>query len=291
MSKDVSRLLSGENLKFSKSQKRIAEYIENNYDKAAFMTAAKLGLAVGVSESTVVRFATSLGYNGYPDFQKALSELIKTELTSVQKVEMASEKIGGDVLGGIFSHDIDMIRRTVAKVDKTAFSDAVERIDKARKIYVLGVRSAYSLASFIHFYFRLFFKDVCLVDTTSTEEVFETMMDIGAGDVLIAISFPRYSSRTVKAAKFANDRRASVIAITDSDSSPLAMFADDLLVASSMAASFVDSLVAPMSLCNALIAAVGLRKKDEVSKTFERLEKIWDEYGVYEKSGANNGAE
>ena len=291
MSSDIKRLLYNEDVKFSKGQKRIAEYIEKNYDKAAFMTAAKLGASVGVSESTVVRFATSLGYSGYPDFQKALSELIKTELTSVQKVEMTSEKIGGDVLGGIFSHDIEMIRRTIEEIDKRAFNSAVEKIYKARKIYIIGVRSAYSLANFIHFYFRLFFSDVCLVDTTSTEEVFETIMDIGKDDVLIAISFPRYSSRTVKAARFAHSEDASVIAITDSVFSPLAQYADSLLVASSTAASFVDSLVAPLSLCNALIAAVGLRKKDEVSRTFEKLEKIWDEYGVYEKGGIRDDAE
>lgn len=285
MSGEIKRLLYKDTLKLSKGQRKISEYIEKNYDKAAFMTAARLGEAVGVSESTVVRFASDLGYKGYPGFQRALSDLIKNELTSVQKVEMASEKIGNDVLGGVLASDIDMIRKTIEGLDRKAFSDAVEKICNARKIYIIGVRSAYSLASFIHFYFRLFFSDVCLIDTTSTEEVFETIMDITDKDVLISISFPRYSRRTVKAAQFAHSSGASVISITDSSASPLANVADALLVASSATTSFVDSLVAPMSLCNALIAAVGLRKKDDISKTFERLEKIWDEYKVYEKGG------
>lgn len=278
-------ILKKSGIRLSKGQRRIADYIEKNYDKAAFMTAAKLGAAVGVSESTVVRFAAELGYDGYPGFQAALSELIKTRLTSAQRVEVASEQIGMDVPGRVFSLDIEMIKKTAEEMNREDFFKAVEKISSARKIYILGVRSAYTLANFIYFYFRLFFNDVHLVETTSSSEVFETIMDLSPDDVFIAISFPRYSKRTVKAAHFAHSCGASVIAITDAESSPLTSSADMLLCAGGATTSFVDSLVAPMSLCNALIAAVGLRKKDEVSETFRRLEKIWDEYDVYEKDG------
>ena len=284
MKGDLLKILENEIGHFSKGQKKIAEYVGENYDKAAFMTAAKLGQAVGVSESTVVRFAIELGFDGYPEFQNALSNLIKNKLTSVQRVEVASEQLGDDILGRVSSLDIDLIKKTVEEINREAFNESVQRITKARKIYIIGVRSASAIASFIHFYFRLFFENVCLVSTTSSAEVFETIMDISAEDVLIAISFPRYSKRTVKAAHYSHMNGATVIAITDSAVSPLAAYADELLIARSGTTTFVDSLVAPMSIANALIAAVGLQKKEEISNTFRRLEEIWDEYDIYEKS-------
>lgn len=289
MERELMKLLRNEDGRFSKGQKKIADYIKTNYDKAAFMTAARLGRAVGVSESTVVRFAIELGFDGYPGFQKALSNLIKNKLTSVQRVEVASEQIGSDVLGRVISLDVDLIRKTAEEINREAFNEAVERITKAKRIYIYGVRSASAIASFIYFYFRLFFKNVSLVETTSSAEVFETIMDISEDDVLIAISFPRYSKRTVKAAHYCHQNKASVIAITDSETSPLSAYADELLIARSGTTTFADSLVAPMSLANALIAAVGLRKKDEISETFRRLEEIWDEYDIYEKSEPLDG--
>lgn len=288
MSAELLKLLESENKHFSKGQKKIAAYIEENYDKAAFMTAAKLGKAVGVSESTVVRFAIELGFDGYPGFQKALSNLIKNKLTSVQRVEVAHEQIGSDVLGRVISLDIDLIKKTVDEIDRDAFNNAVKKIANAKNIYILGVRSAATIASFVYFYFRLFFKNVTLVNTTSSAEVFETVMDISEDDVLIAISFPRYSKRTVKAAKFCHMSGAEVIAITDSESSPLSQYADELLIARSGTTTFVDSLVAPMSIAGALIAAVGLEKKEEISGTFAKLEEIWEEYDIYEKSETSN---
>ncbi len=289
MERELMNLLKNEGKKFSKGQKKIAEYIKNNYDKAAFMTAARLGKAVGVSESTVVRFAIELGFEGYPGFQKALSNLIKNKLTSVQRVEVASEQIGSDVLGRVISLDVDLIRKTAEEINRDAFNEAVGKITKAKRIYIIGVRSASAIASFIYFYFRLFFKNVTLVSTTSSAEVFETVMDINEDDVLIAISFPRYSKRTVKAAHYCHQNNASVIAITDSKNSPLSAYADDLLIARSGTVTFADSLVAPMSLANALIAAVGLQKKEEIRETFRRLEEIWDEYDIYEKSEPIDG--
>ena len=269
---------------FSKGQKQIARFILEHYDKAAFMTASRLGVTVGVSESTVVRFTTELGYDGYPHLQRALQEMIRNKLTSVQRMEVAGDRMGGrDVLQTVLHADTDMIRVTLDEIDRDAFQGAVDALMGAKRIYILGVRSSSALASFLGFYFNLLFENVTLVHTNSVSEIFEQVLRIGPGDVLFGISFPRYSKRTLSAMKYARDRGARVIALTDSQLSPLARVADHVLLARSDMASFVDSLVAPLSVINALIVAVGMSRRDEIEQTFNKLERIWEEYDVYEK--------
>lgn len=268
----------------SKGQKLIASYIIEHYDKAAFMTAAKLGEVVGVSESTVVRFAIELGFDGYPKLQKVLQELIKSKLTSVQRFEVSSNRIAeNNVLKSVLQSDMDKIKITLEEMDQNEFNKTVETLLSAKKIYILGVRSSAPLASFLGFYFNLLFDNVRLVHTTSVSEMFEQILKAGEGDVVIGISFPRYSKRTIKALQFVKSQGAKVIALTDSYESPLAIYADHCLIARSDMASFVDSLVAPLSIINALIVALGMRRKEHIYDTFDRLEKIWDEYQVYEK--------
>ena len=268
----------------SKGQKLIANYIVDHYEKAAFMTAAKLGEVVGVSESTVVRFAIELGYDGYPKLQKVLQELIKSKLTAVQRIEVSSNRINEDnILRSVLQSDMEKIKLTLEEIDLAGFNAIVEAILNARKIYILGVRSSAPLASFLGFYFNLIFDNVRLVHTTSVSEMFEQILRVSEGDVVIGISFPRYSKRTIKAMQFVKSQGATVIAITDSSESPLAECADHCITARSDMASFVDSLVAPLSVINAIIVAIGMRKKESVYNTFERLETIWDEYQVYEK--------
>ena len=270
---------------FSKSQRTIANFILSHYDKAAFMTAAKLGDSINVSESTVVRFACELGFQGYPQFQRSLQDVARNKLTSVQRIELSTTRIGeSDLLTKVLSMDIDKIRRTLDEISRDSFNTAVESIISAKNIYVIGVRSSFSLASFMSFYLNHIFPNVRNVATTSVSEMFEQIMHIGSGDVLISITFPRYSQRTVKAAKYACENGATVISITDSKDSPIAQFSNTLLLARSDMASFVDSLVAPLSLINALIVAIGLKNKNEVENSLRRLENIWDEYNVYEKS-------
>ena len=269
---------------FSKGQKQIARFILEHYDKAAFMTASRLGVTVGVSESTVVRFATELGYDGYPHLQRALQEMIRNKLTSVQRMEVAGDRMGGrDVLQTVLHADTDMIRVTLDEIDRDAFQGAVDALMGAKRIYILGVRSSSALASFLGFYFNLLFENVTLVHTNSVSEIFEQVLRVGPGDVLFGISFPRYSKRTLSAMKYARDRGARVIALTDSQLSPLARVADHVLLARSDMASFVDSLVAPLSVINALIVAVGMSRRAEIEQTFNKLERIWEEYDVYEK--------
>lgn len=268
----------------SKGQKLIAKYIVDHYEKAAFMTAARLGEVVGVSESTVVRFAIELGYDGYPKLQKVLQELIKSKLTAVQRIEVSTNRINEDnILRSVLQSDMEKIKLTLEDIDLEGFNKIVEAILNAKKIYILGVRSSAPLASFLGFYFNLIFDNVRLVHTTSVSEMFEQILRVSEGDVVIGISFPRYSKRTIKAMQFVKSQGATVIAITDSWESPLADVADHCITARSDMASFVDSLVAPLSVINAIIVAIGMRKKESVYNTFERLEAIWDEYQVYEK--------
>ncbi len=268
----------------SKGQKRIADYILQHYDKAAFMTAAKLGVLAQVSESTVVRFATELGYAGYPQLQRALQDMIRTKLTAVQRMEIASSRVDEDnILNAVLTSDMEKIKMTLDTIDRTVFQQSIEAILNAKQIYILGVRSSSALASFLGFYFNLIFENIRLVHTTSVSEMFEQLLRVQEGDVVLGISFPRYSRRTLQALKYAKDQKSTVISITDSYSSPLVEFSDYSLIARSDMASFVDSLVAPLSLINALIFAVGMRKKEDVSRAFEHLEEIWDEYNVYEK--------
>ena len=276
MAKDILTHIQENMTSFSKGQKLIANFILSSSDKAAFMTACKLGKTVNVSESTVVRFAAELGYDGYPSMQKALQEMIRNKLTSIQRIEVSNDRIGDqDIMSMVMQSDIEKIRLTLEETDRTSFSHAVEAISSARRVYILGVRSASALANFMSFYFTFIFDNVVHVDTTSISEVFEQVMRIGPDDVLIGLSFPRYSKRTVKAMQYAKKQGATVIAITDSDVSPLANIADVSLFAKSDMASFVDSLVAPLSLVNALIVAVSRVKNDQLEATFGKLESIW----------------
>ncbi len=285
MTKDILALIQSEMKGFSKGQKRIANYILNSYDKAAFMTASKLGQTAQVSESTVVRFAAELGYDGYPAMQKALQEMIRNKLTAVQRMEVSNDRMSNhDILPVVMHADAENIRLTLEGIDRSGFDAAVEAILSARKIYILGVRSAYALSSFLGFYFNMMLENVVVIHTNSSSELFEQILRIGEGDVILGISFPRYSKRTLKAMGYAKERGATVIAITDSQASPLAGIADYTLLAKSDMVSFVDSLVAPLSLVNALIAAVSRKKGAEMEGTFRTLEQIWDEYQVYEKT-------
>ena len=278
MNRDILAVIQENMDSFSKGQKRIANYILESYDKAAFMTASKLGKRVSVSESTVVRFAAELGYDGYPSMQKSLQKMIRNRLTSVQRIEVANDRIGDqDVLDMVLQSDIDKIRQTLDEIDRDSFENATDAIVAARRIYVIGVRSAAAIATFLGFYFNLIFDNVVMITANTPSEVFESLLRVGEEDVIIGVSFPRYSSRAVQAVSFARDRGATTIAITDSEASPLA------LKARSDMASFVDSLVAPLSLVNALLVEVSRKKNEDLSKTFQTLEKIWEEYGVYEK--------
>ena len=271
---------------FSKGQKAIGRYMLEHYDKAAYLTASKLGAVVRVSESTVVRFAIELGFEGYPELQKSLQELIRTKLTSVQRMEITNDRIGdGEVLSKILAGDIDKIRTTLDRIDPAAFDAAVDAIIGAKHIYISGMRSASLLSGFLGYYFNLMFPDVRTVQATSSSEMFEQLFRIEEGDVFIGISFPRYSKRIIDAIDFAKSKGAVTVALTDSDASPLAACADHLLIARSDMASFVDSYVAPLSVINALIVAVSKKKQQDVSETFEKLEAIWDEYDVYAKNG------
>ena len=271
---------------FSKGQKAIGRYMLEHYDKAAYLTASKLGAVVRVSESTVVRFAIELGFEGYPELQKSLQELIRTKLTSVQRMEITNDRIGdGEVLTKILSGDIDKIRTTLDRIDPAAFDAAVDAIIGAKHIYISGMRSASLLSGFLGYYFNLMFDDVRTVQATSSSEMFEQLFRIEEGDVFIGISFPRYSKRIIDAIDFAKSKGAVTVALTDSDTSPLAAGADHLLIARSDMASFVDSYVAPLSVINALIVAVSKKKKQDVAETFEKLEAIWEEYDVYAKNG------
>lgn len=268
---------------FSKGQKKIAAFITSQYDKAAFMTAAKLGKTVGVSESTVVRFAAELGFAGYPQLQQAMQELIRNRLTSVQRIELTNSRIGeSDVLTSVMTLDIEKIRRTMEETSREEFDRAVDLLCGAKRIYILGTRSSSALASFLGYYLALVFEDVKFVDPSNESEIFEQMLHLSSADAVIGISFPRYSSKVIKAMRFASDRGADTIALTDAKSSPLAQLATCRLLAKSDMASFVDSLVAPLSMINALIVATALRKREQVEAIFSRLESVWAEYGVYD---------
>ena len=269
---------------FSKGQKRIAKYIEEHYDKAAYMTALKLGETVGVSESTVVRFASELGYDGYPELQKAMQEMIKEKLTSVQRIEVTETRIGDkDVLTTVLNQDIDKIRRTIEEISHEDFDNAIKALSKAKEIYVFAVRSTSALASFLGYYLQLIFGNVHIINTSSKSSTYENLFRISEKDVMIGISFPRYSTTAVEAMEFAQERKAEVIAITDSMASPLVECANHILIARSDMASVVDSLVAPLSLINALIVACVLSEKDKVKDTFHQLEDVWNRQGVYTK--------
>lgn len=284
MASDILTTIHDQLRTFSKGQKLIANYILQSYDKAAFMTASRLGKTVGVSESTVVRFAVELGFDGYPSMQRTLQELVRNKLTSVQRIEVANDRIGNqDVVSTVLQADIDTLRKTSETLDRREMNESVELILQAKRIYIIGVRSSTAIADFLNFYFRNIFENVSLVSSTSTSEMFEQMLRVGKGDVVIGISLPRYSSRTVKTMQYAKDCGAATIAITDKPDAPAGKLADHVLVAKSDMVSIVDSLVAPMSVVNALIVSVGLQQEDSVAKTYEDLERIWDEYDAFER--------
>lgn len=285
---DLMKIIQTKFPRLSKGQKIIAEYILKHYDKAAFMTAAKLGQTVGVSESTVVRFANELGFSGYPSLQKELQELIKNKLTSVQRIEITNDLIDEEnPLRSVLKADMENIRVTLEKINQNTFDEVVHEILKAKRIYIVGFRSSQALVEFMGFYLNLILDNVRVV-SRGVSDIFEQLLRVGDGDLVIGISFPRYSTRTIEALKFSKDRGARVVAITDSLLSPLASHADYTLIAQSNMVSFVDSLVAPLSLINALIVAVGVKEKETISETFKTLENIWEEYNVYDSKIKNN---
>ena len=274
--------------KMSKGQKRLADYVTENYDKAVFLTAARLGEVVGVSESTVVRFATQLGYKGYPGFQKALEELARNKLNSIQRMEVTYGRISqSEILETVLQSDIEKIKLTLTGIDQKAFELAIDTILSAKRIYVVGIRSCAPLASFLCFYLNLVCENVTAVNTNSSSEIFEQLIRINEEDVIIGISFPRYSMRTLKALEFASNRKAKVITLTDSVHSPMNLYSSCNLIARSDMASIVDSLVAPLSVINALVVALCMKKQKEVVNTLETLEQIWGEYQVYSKDELN----
>ncbi len=286
MEQDILTVLKTNVHSFSKGQKRIAQFLTESYDKAAFLTASKLGKIVGVSESTVVRFAVELGFEGYPQMQKAMQEMVLGRLTSVQRMEVAHDRIGDqDVLSAVLQSDMEKLRRTGETVDRSEFQAAVEVILRARRIYILGVRSVAPLASFLGYYLNYMFDNVQIITASGSSEMFERIVGIESSDAVIAFSFPRYSSATAKGASYCRSTGATVIGITDSRLSPLGQNCDCVLATKSDMISLVDSLVAPLSVINALIVALAARREKAISKTFDELERIWEEYKVYEKRG------
>ena len=284
MNHDILTLLESKAHTFSKGQRMLANYITESYDKAAFLTASKLGACVGVSESTVVRFAMELGYDGYPSMQKALQEMVVNRLTSVQRIEVANDRIGNqDILSTVIQSDIDKLRQTGEIISKEHFAAAVDAILKARRVFILGVRSTAPLASFLGYYLSQMLDTVHIVTASGTSAVFEQIISIDEKDAVIAFSFPRYSTSTAQGAGYCRSKGATVIGITDSALSPLGRSSDHVLLAKSDMISLVDSLTAPLSIANALIVAIAARRERELEKKFSELERLWDKYNVYEK--------
>lgn len=279
---DVLDKIKNEINSYSKGQKKVASFLTEQYDRAVFMTAAKIAFETGVSESTVVRFANALGFDGFPELLDALRDNVKSKITSLQRFEHTLENVENkDILSYVVSSDISKLKRTLEQTDNDMFDRAVNAIISAKKIYIMGIRSSSALASFLGFYFSIMFDDVRVISSNTMSESFEQMLKISKDDVFIGISYPRYSLRTVKALKYAKANNAKVIALTDTKTSPLVEYSDITLLAESEMVSFVDSLVAPISIINALIVALGMNKRDELSQAFEKLEKIWGEYKVY----------
>lgn len=289
MTTDIFEVFQERFDEFSKGQRRIAQYIMDSYDKAAFMTANKLGKTVGVSESTVVRFAVDLGFDGYPSMQKAMQELVLNRLTSVQRIEVANDRIGNqDVVSMVLQSDMEKLRQTSETVDRGEFQAAVDAILNAKQVYIVGVRSVAPLANFLGYYLNYMFHNVRIVTASGTGEMFEQIVGVGKEDVVIAFSFPRYSAATLKAAQYCRTTGAKVIGITDNRESPLARTSDHVICAKSDMLSLVDTLVAPLSVVNALIVALAAKREKELHRTFDALERIWDQYHVYEKRDDKN---
>ena len=284
MNGDILELLAEKAPAFSKGQRAIAKFITESYDKAAFLTASKLGKTVGVSESTVVRFAVELGYDGYPSMQKAMREMVLNRLTSVQRIEVANDRIGDqDVVSMVLQSDMDKLRQTGEILDRDAFRASVNALLGAKRIYIVGVRSAAPLANFLGYYLGYMFNNVHIVTASGSSEMFEKIVGITAEDAVIAFSFPRYSTATLRAAGYCRSVGATVVGVTDHRQSPLAQSSDHVLLAKSDMVSLVDTLVAPLSVCNALIVALASKREKELAKTFNTLERVWEEYHVYEK--------
>ena len=284
MSKSVLQTIRAGMDSFSKGQKRIAAFILDNYDRAAFMTAAKLGETASVSESTVVRFAAQLGYDGYPDMQKALQELIRGRLTSIQRIQVSRDQMtGSDILGSVMQRDMNSIHDVIERLDREEFERVVDKLLHAKHIYILGVRSSSFLAGYLNFYLHLIFKNVTLVQSSAAGEIYEQLVHIGPGDVLVSISFPRYSKMAIHAVEFACQRGGDVVAVTDSPMSPMYKMASASLLASSDMISFVDFMAAPLSLLNALILAVGQQRRDDLSATLAEMEQVWSKYSIFGK--------
>jgi len=284
MNRDILLALQEMAPTFSKGQRAIAKYISESYDKAAFMTASKLGKTVGVSESTVVRFAVELGYDGYPSMQKAMREMVLNRLTSVQRIEVANNRFADhDVVSTVLHSDMEKLRQTEELIDRDDFTAAVNAILGSKRIYILGIRSTAPLANFLGYYLNYMFRNVHIVTASGTTELYEKIVGVNADDVLIAFSFPRYSSTTIRGARYCRSAGATVIGLTDSMLSPLAQNSDHVLLAKSDMVSLVDSLVAPLSVINALIVALASKKEKELARTFETLERLWEEHHVYEK--------
>ena len=283
MNEDIINIIQEQMPTFSKGQKRIAAYIIEGYDKAAFMTASKLGKTVNVSESTVVRFAVELGYDGYPSMQKAMQEMVLNRLTSAQRLEIANDRLADrDVVSMVLESDAEKLRQTAETMNRDDFAAAVNAIQKGKRIYLIGVRSAAALANFAGYYLNYMFRDIQIITTSGGGEMFEQLINVEAGDVVIAFSFPRYSTATIKGAQYCRSVGATVVAITNSYSSPLAQCGDYVLVAKSDMVSFVDSLVAPLSVVNALLVALATGKEMVLEKNFDTLEHVWEEYHIYE---------
>lgn len=284
MAADISERIKAIYSTLSKGQKKIANAVLNDYDKVAYLTAAKLGNLVGVSESTVVRFADELGFEGYSQFQLAVQELVRIKLTPNQRIEITKQRIGrGDVIDNVMESDINKIKYTLERLDRKAFIDAVDSIISARTIYITGARSSEPIARHLSYNLSLIFDNVKFIVPTSSSEVFEQMYSINEEDVVIAFSFPRYSSKMINGIKFATQKNAKVVVFTDSDVSPLVEYSDCVLIAQSDMASFMDSLVAPLSIINAIIIEITARREKEITERFDALEKLWDEYEVYAK--------
>lgn len=288
MRQDILSVLKSKEASFSKGQRRIAQFILESYDKAAFMTANVLGKTVGISESTVVRFAVELGYDGYPSMQKALQEMVVNRLTAAQRIEVTNDRIGDqNVLSMVLQSDMEKLRQTGETVDHAAFDAAVNAVLGAERVYILGVRSAAPLANFLGYYLNYMFQNVHILTASGASEMFEQIVGVNSRDAVIAFSFPRYSATTLKTAQYCHSTGATVIAVTDSKRSSLAQSSDHVLVAKSDMVSLVDSLVAPLSVVNALIVAIASKKEKELSKTFQELEHVWSEYNIYEKQEDN----
>ena len=284
MSKNVLQTIRSRTDSFSRGQKRIADYILMNYDKAAFMTAGHLGRKAQVSESTVVRFASQLGYEGYPNMQRALQELVRGRLTSLQRIQVSRDQMQEqDVLTGVMQRDMNSIHNVIDRLDRDAFSCAVDKLLGAKHIYILGVRSSSFLAGYLNFYMHLIFKNVTLVQSSAAGEIYEQLAHIGKGDVLVGICFPRYSKMAIHAVEYASRKGGDVVAITDSALSPLYQMASVSLLAPCDMISFVDSMAAPLSLLNALILAVGQQRRDDLSATLADMEQVWSRYSIFGK--------